>query len=118
MKCPICGTPSRVLETRATDTHATRRTRECDNLHRFPTFEVVAGAINPGAMARAQRGIDNAQRRWLRDRAIRLSTEPQAVVAARHGVSPSRVSAVRSGYRAAGKYSKRGAVVPHKGAAQ
>ena len=36
MKCPVCGTPTMVLETRNG-----RRRRECMNLHRFVTQENV-----------------------------------------------------------------------------
>lgn len=40
MKCPICNKWTNILETRTTKNGHTRR-RECANLHRFTTKEVV-----------------------------------------------------------------------------
>ena len=45
MKCPICGAPSDVLETRPYKQLFVRRSRECFNLHRFPTYEVAPEAV-------------------------------------------------------------------------
>lgn len=42
MKCPECGTESRVTETREVDEGNIRRRRECAKGHRFSTVEVVA----------------------------------------------------------------------------
>lgn len=95
MKCPICAAASRVLETRTTDTHATRRMRECDNLHRFETFEVVGPAVNAGALARAERTVLARQARWARDREIRLG-------GATAGLSPARVRDIRNGRKRSG----------------
>lgn len=95
MKCPICAAATRVLETRTTDTHATRRTRECDNLHRFITFEVVGPAVNPGALARAERTVRARQARWARDREIRLGGTTA-------GLSPARVRDIRNGRKRSG----------------
>lgn len=42
MKCPQCGNPSAVLETRDAQYRVSRRRRECSLGHRFNTFEVYA----------------------------------------------------------------------------
>lgn len=103
MKCPICGAVTRVLETRATDTHATRRQRECDNLHRFATFEVVGPAVNPGSLRRAESTVRANQARWQRDRAIRLDPRPPEIVGAEFGLSPARVRDIRHGRKRSGQ---------------
>jgi len=41
MKCPICGAPSEVKETRPLKTGELRRRRQCYNLHIFNTREQV-----------------------------------------------------------------------------
>lgn len=104
MKCPICGAASRVLETRTTDTHATRRTRECDNLHRFETFEIVGPAVNPGALARADRTVEARRARWERDRQIRMAAGTIDQIAAQFGVGRDTVKDARhaGGRRRAG----------------
>lgn len=103
MKCPTCGAASHVLDTRGTDTHATRRTRECDNLHRFATYEVVGPAINPGALQRADRTVRDNRARWARDRAIRLDPRSHEEAAAAWGMSVSRVRDIRGGTRRSGR---------------
>lgn len=50
MKCPICNADSRVVETRDS---GTRRRRECFNLHRFTTIEVVQ-VIDTAKLARGR----------------------------------------------------------------
>lgn len=104
MKCPICAAASRVLETRTTDTHATRRTRECDNLHRFETFEVVGPAVNGAQVARADRTIEARRLRWERDRQIRMATGTIDQIAAQFGVGRDTVKDARhaGGRRRAG----------------
>lgn len=103
MRCPICGAVTRVLETRATETHATRRRRECDNLHRFETFEVVGPAVNAGALRRAESTVRANRARWQRDRAIRLDSRPPDVVGAEYGMTASRVRDIRNGRRRSGQ---------------
>jgi hypothetical protein len=103
MRCPTCGAVTRVLETRATDTHATRRQRLCDNMHRFDTFEVVGPAVNPGALRRAEATVRANIARWQRDRAIRLDPRPPAVVGPEYGLSVRRVEAIRGGTRRSGE---------------
>lgn len=102
MKCPICAAPTRVLETRNTDTHATRRTRECDNLHRFATMEVVEPAVNSGALARAERTVLARQARWARDRKLRMASGTAAQAGAAVGLSAARVKDIRQGRRRSG----------------
>lgn len=103
MKCPTCGAVTRVLETRLTDTHATRRTRECDNLHRFVTLEVVEPAVNPGALTRAEKTVRSNQARWARDRAIRLDKRPAAELASTYGLSVKRIQDILHGRRRSGE---------------
>ena len=38
--CPHCGSPSRVVDSRHKD-NAIRRRRECENGHRFRTYETI-----------------------------------------------------------------------------
>ena len=103
MRCPTCGAVTRVLETRLTDTHATRRTRECDNLHRFVTLEVVEPAVNPGALARAEKTVQANRTRWARDRAIRLDKRPAAELASTYGLSVDRIRDILHGRRRSGE---------------
>jgi transcriptional regulator NrdR family protein len=44
MKCPLCSTWARTLETRAKPGNVTYRRYECANLHRFTTTETVLRA--------------------------------------------------------------------------
>lgn len=87
MKCPTCGADTRVLETRATNTHATRRTRECFNNHRFTTLEAVESAVQPSALARREQTIRNRHAREARDRAIRRSNLPARTLTAQYNLS-------------------------------
>ena len=103
MKCPTCGAVTRVLETRLTDTHATRRTRECDNLHRFVTLEVVEPAVNPGALSRAEKTVQANRARWARDRAIRLDKRPVLELASAYGLSVKRIRDILNGRRRSGQ---------------
>ena len=103
MKCPTCGAVTHVLETRLTDTHATRRTRECDNLHRFVTLEVVEPAVNPGALVRAEKTVQANRARWARDRSIRLDKRSVAEVAATHGLSVKRTQDILRGRKRSGQ---------------
>ena len=41
MKCPICKTWAKVLETRPAINNEKKRLYECDNLHRFSTLEKI-----------------------------------------------------------------------------
>jgi transcriptional regulator NrdR family protein len=41
MKCPKCGTWSIVLSTRSTQKNTCTRRRECANMHRFTTTELL-----------------------------------------------------------------------------
>ena len=72
MKCPTCGAWTRVLRT-----EGDMRRRECGNLHRFTTCEVVT--------------IDDASTRDLHRRGIAMIPGTSVEVAAKHGVPASTV---------------------------
>lgn len=103
MKCPTCGAVTHVLETRLTDTHATRRTRECDNLHRFLTLEVVGPAVNPGALARAEKTVQANRARWARDRTIRLDKRSVTELASTYDLSAKRIQDILHGRKRSGQ---------------
>lgn len=98
VNCPQCGAVSRVLQTRGN----TRR-RECFNLHRFSTTEVVVPeAARPGAY-----GVDVNE--GMRQAAAALQAKREAVahapgklkdVAAQYGVSVNTVWTWRRKYGA------------------
>lgn len=46
MKCPICNTWTRVLQTRSVQDSEKRRRYECANMHRFSTLEKILLEIN------------------------------------------------------------------------
>ena len=107
MKCPTCGAVTHVLETRPTDTHATRRARECDNMHRFVTLEVVEPAVNHGALARAEKTVQANRARWARDRTIRLDKRPVQELASSYGLSVKRIRDILNGRRRSGQPRRR-----------
>lgn len=45
MKCPICGAPTEVKDTRPHKKGYIQRRRVCFNLHRFQTYEVLAAQL-------------------------------------------------------------------------
>jgi len=53
MKCPTCGTYTRILETRVNPA-GVRRRYECANLHRFTTQEALVPQVKTQAQLRQQ----------------------------------------------------------------
>lgn len=96
MKCPRCGAPSDVVETRPAPHHATRRRRTCFNGHRFVTLEVLPPATNRRDLAAAARAAVAAAQRWLRDARIRRDPRPATVVAREHDLTEARVRQIRA----------------------
>jgi transcriptional regulator NrdR family protein len=97
MKCPVCGTWTRVLDTRDTDELFLKRRRECGNHHRFFTFE-VHDSVFSAAMPRfpkSWRRINADIARWQRDRDIWRDQRPGAVIAREYGLTRQRVNAIK-----------------------
>lgn len=90
MKCPKCGAWSRVLDTRGA-----QRRRECANLHRFSTVEVLPRLVRHLDVAKAKRAAINNADRWQRDKDILSSSLSSAELAVKHGLSVSRVNVIR-----------------------
>lgn len=74
MKCPLCGTWSRVLDTRGV-----KRVRECANLHRFETREAVV-KVKTGPLDKTARNT-----------AIARDPRPAQVIATEYGLTPNTV---------------------------
>lgn len=74
MKCPRCGAPSEVRETRDASLFTTRRRRECLNGHRFTTVEMhqAAACSAKQRLAALAQTIQRRAAQWQRDRAIAL----------------------------------------------
>lgn len=73
--CPRCGAPSHVLEMHEDINNTVRRHRECDNLHRFLTYEVHGSALMPnhGSLRRYANTIRRRVEQWRRDQHIALA---------------------------------------------
>lgn len=96
MNCPRCGAPSTVLSTRTHAASVTRR-RECFNLHRFTTHEVMPVVIDKRQMEATARGFVQRALAWARRQAVLRSREPVPKLAKRLGVSVERVRQIRAG---------------------
>lgn len=76
MKCPTCNAVTRILETRQTNPGVLRR-RECFNLHRFSTVEVVAsvgrGNVTPDVVVLQAHGVQSVTMRARRAKAALLT---------------------------------------------
>jgi transcriptional regulator NrdR family protein len=97
MKCYQCGAWTEVLETRKADRgHTLRRTRECANGHRFPTFEVFGPIYrkDPSTVRQTTVAAEVRAVTWRRDVEIaRMArTETHAAVAVAHGLSRQAVT--------------------------
>jgi hypothetical protein len=68
VKCPRCGSETRVLETRERDADLTlRRKRECTERrcrHRFWTGEAHCSALGRSSWFQARRHAETCRRRW------------------------------------------------------
>jgi hypothetical protein len=95
VKCPRCGAPSEVRETRQQSAAVSRR-RECFNAHRFTTFEVPPVAVDKRQLAAAARGIVARARAWTRRLQVLRSKEPASTLARRLGITEARVRQIRS----------------------
>jgi transcriptional regulator NrdR family protein len=95
MNCPRCGAPSSVLHTRVHPASVARR-RECFNLHRFTTHEVVPTVIDQRQMARTKRGFLQRAAAWARRQVVLRSKEPANVLARRLGITAERVRQIRA----------------------
>jgi hypothetical protein len=102
MICPRCGAASRVMETRDAADGTQRRRRECDNFHRFSTWEVyeqtLKAAGKEDVAATWRRAQENA-RRWWRDRRVILDPRPAVAVAPEVGLTDTRVRQIRASHR-------------------
>lgn len=100
MKCPVCGAGGRVLETRQGPYGTTRRRRECDNMHRFATFEVypqvlTAAGLDAAATARA---VERRKALWRRNARIVRDPRPATVVGQAYGISATMVRNIRKSH--------------------
>lgn len=100
MNCPRCGAYSAVLETRAGPLGTTRRRRECANMHRFVTFEVLPQVLTAaGANAeKTYRAVKARVATWLRNAKIVKDPRPAAVVADEHGITGTMVRNIRKNH--------------------
>jgi transcriptional regulator NrdR family protein len=97
MKCPLCNAATRVLEVRARDDGSIRRTRECFNLHRYTTEEVLympkTGRVPMNGRAWRARALD-LDARDAKITADMKAGLPTALVAETYGVSARTVKRV------------------------
>lgn len=56
LRCPLCGAPTFVHESRLTGSNALRRRRQCEGEepHIFTTYETVKGPVSPVKSLRKQ----------------------------------------------------------------
>lgn len=96
MKCPKCGAPTEVLETRAYMGVFTRRTRECFNGHKASTYEVPTTALDRRQLPIIKRGIktrEEARRRRLT--VIRSPDLSASDLASKLNITEARVRQIR-----------------------
>lgn len=98
MDCPRCGAESHVLHTDKTPAGVSRR-RECLNLHRFTTYEVMPGVLDKRQLARAERGFLKRAEAWRRDQAVLTSEDSASALARRLGITEARVRQLRAKHR-------------------
>lgn len=96
MNCPRCGAPSSVLHTRVHTASVTRR-RECFNLHRFTTYEVVPTVVDQRQMAITKRGFIQRAAAWARRQVVLRSKDSASALARRLGITEARVRQIRAG---------------------
>ncbi len=100
MKCPMCGAPTDVLETRSYMDVFTRRARQCFNGHRVNTYEVPSGVLDRRQLAATRRGVlqrAEAQRRTLA--VLRSPHESASSLARKLGITEARVRQIRKKYQ-------------------
>lgn len=96
VKCPKCGAPTEVLETRPYMGVFSRRTRLCFNEHKTSTYEVPASALDRRQLPVIKRGIktrEEARRRRLT--VIRSPGVPASELASKLGITEARVRQIR-----------------------
>jgi transcriptional regulator NrdR family protein len=100
MKCPICGFPADVIDTRVGRFDTIRRRHECMNLHRFSTFEVheAAKPYDRELAANERRNVA-AAKRWRRDLSIRNDPRPTILLAHEHNLTTARIRQIRAAGR-------------------
>lgn len=73
MKCPKCGSRTRIIDSRPSAL-GTRRRHECSNHHRTTTFEVQAALLyrlasdvlrEPGFFSREERGLEETVNKFV-----------------------------------------------------
>ncbi|MBT9467111.1 MAG: hypothetical protein IV113_24095 [Hydrogenophaga sp.] len=72
------------------------RRRECFNLHRFTTHEVVPAVIDRRQLKATERGFAQRATAWMRRQIVLRSKEPVAVLARRLGITDARVRQIRA----------------------
>ena len=95
MRCNKCAAESEVLETRKSAPWA-RRTRLCFNGHRFVTYEVYLGNIDPrtrGVTIRGLKAMSLANQRKVRVKNGAAKTATQ--LAKELGITEARVRQIR-----------------------
>jgi len=98
MKCKVCGSPTRVLETRGGDFNTTVRRRECVKYgHRFATYEVGSAPYNnlKSRAALYAQAENRRIERWQRNQRIVDDPRPSSEVAADLGLPASTVRHIR-----------------------
>lgn len=95
MKCPRCGAVSSVLDTRTGQHGQTIRRRQCFNMHKFSTWEVLPETFNRRDLAAGLRTSLTRVTTWARNAAIRRSTLPNTKIAAKHGITEARVRQIK-----------------------
>ena len=97
MRCPTCGAPTEVLETRPYMGVFSRRTRMCFNEHKTWTYEVPATALDRRQLPIIKRGIKTrVEARHRRLTIIRSPGVPASELAATLGITQARVRQIRS----------------------
>jgi hypothetical protein len=97
MKCPRCGAPSDVVETRAWRELFNRRRRRCFNGHTFESYEVTAGVLDRRAVTTVLRGLQARRRADQRRRLVLANPDMPASAAARQlGITEARVRQIRA----------------------
>jgi transcriptional regulator NrdR family protein len=69
MKCPLCGQPGKILETRINEDDSKRRRYSCPKDHRFTTREVISkDTVHTEQKSTKNRGSHELSEVWFPSR--------------------------------------------------
>lgn len=98
MRCSHCGAPAvQEVRRRAAKDWVESVDNRCGAGHRFLTLHVHPSMIgDAGRMLSAVRALDRRVALWARNASIVADPRAAAVVAAQHGITPTRVRQIRA----------------------